>query len=979
MKKIATGILSFFLAAVLLLGGTAGILATALEGGDAPESHLLVHYDFEGNTPAERLANKAPDTTTGALTLAGTAGMTYVADGVAHIDSASKNYLTASLGSAVQSAEALTVVTRVRITGDNPMNLVELAIVGSAVEPSQTLRWSANVNNSIVANGFSGVGVSSGNFVTGQWLNLAVSLSYAGGNATVKTFSSADGKTWTQTGTRTLATANQIPNAKSLLLGKIATGIDDRGRSFDFDDFRIYGADLTAEDLGGLDLTDLLAVYDFENGTTGGLSVIKATVADGSATVPTDGKLYTMALNNAVKAANALTVWMEFRADYVLNSPAWHDLLNIPGVARISVMPATGVFVTVGSFTKTALSTDPLCDTDSGNAAFSGNTIRLAYAVDGSAKTVTLSWSADGGATWKSRTSEFTGDLSQTDGVSFGANLDRGLSLQFNEIRLYGAALNADAIQAIEPVRTERRSDAALTLHYDFIGSTEEEKLTDKVSGGNKLSFVNSGDSYIRSGEAHLDAAAGNSLSVVLPAGTNLGGADGMTVLTSFRVDKADAGQGWQPVLRLDGTVMLAVNPKGKTLATAAGGALGAGAANWATSKTWTAQTWITAAAVLRTTADGVQETLYLTYDNGVNWYRVSAGFDGQSLTQSQKTLILGKNGTTLAGNASFTYRDLRVYNAPLSLGQIRDVTPDRSPDLTVAEVVAGEDLSVRFSVPETALADYTSVTAHAAFRGRTVELEGRSDGTMRTFAWTELTTLTLSDPISVTLTAQTGDGRILHGETVTISSREAVLNLLNREETSSAEKRWCVDLLRYAAAVQVYFGYQTDALATDGLTEEQLAQGGSGRTALDVLDAGYTLVPDDDFCAVIKGATLSLTFATRLDLFVKIGAGVEKADLTVVICDADGNRIDTLSPADAEANADGTYTVGTRAVGDGNYAKELYITVYENFGAEGERAVSDTVRYSIESYIARSLVGKDNALAAAMLNWSDAICALRT
>jgi len=59
--------------------------------------------------------------------------------------------------------------------------------------------------------------------------------------------------------------------------------------------------------------------------------------------------------------------------------------------------------------------------------------------------------------------------------------------------------------------------------------------------------------------------------------------------------------------------------------------------------------------------------------------------------------------------------------------------------------------------------------------------------------------------------------------------------------------------------------------------------------------------------------------------------------------------------------------------------AEELFAEQWQNFGRNGERAVSDTVRYSIETYIARCLAGVDDDLAAAMLNWSDAIRALRT
>lgn len=990
MKKTLFRPVSFLLAAILLLGGAMGLLTGALEAGDSPENHLIVHYDFTGETQAEQLRNKAADTTTGALTLGSTAGLSYIRNGVAHIDSAAKNYLTAPLGAAVQNAPALTVVTRVKISGEHPLNLVELAAIGSGANKFEALRWSANVNNSIGAIGFGGVGVSSGNFGNGKWLNLAVTLSYANGNATVTTFSSADGKIWTQTGTQTRTPANQIPNAKNLILGKLGTGMADRGRSFDFDDFRIYDAALTASELGSINLTDLMAVYDFEDGTTGGLTAIKTTVADGVATIPADGVLFTKALNNAIKASDTLTFFMEFKADYVLNSTPWHNLFSISKekttaaqqdfAARVGVVNKTGALATVSGVSG-AILTDVLCDTDTENEAFASDWVRLAYVIDAKAKTVALYWSADGGNTWKSKNTVFAGSLSTVEKVEIGQSINRGLSLAVNEVRLYSAALDIDAVKAIVPNRaeTEVAADANLTLHYDFIGSTDEEKLTDKVSGQNRLTLASTGASEVRGGMVTIDAAAGNYLRGTFPAGTNLSGADGMTVLTSFRVNSLNEAAGWQPVFRLDGTVMLAVNPKGKTVATAAGGELVAKVANWVDAKFWSTGTWLTVAAVLKQTAAGVQETLYFTYDEGATWYGISAGFDGQTLTQSGKALILGKNGTDKAGEASFTYRDLRVYDAPLTLEQLQAVTYDRSPDLTVAGVTAGEGLSVDFSVPEANLAAYAGVTANATFRGRTVELTGRTVNGMRVWSWTELSALTLCDPISLTLTALTGDGRTLHGETVTVTALDAIRALLNSESATGAQKRWCVDLLRYAAAAQKHFGYRTDALATDGLTAEQLALGGTRTVAADILAAEFERVADADFCAVIKSTTLSLTFATRLDLLVKVGAAVRAADLTLVIRDADGNRIDALSLADAAVNADGCLTVGTKAIGDGNYDRALFLTVYENFGMDGERAVSDTVRYSIETYIARCLAGVDDDLAAAMLNWSDAIRALRT
>ena len=98
MKKTWIAILSCLLLAGMLL--PIGIGAEEASAPTGIDQNLVIHYDFEGTTPAEQLADKAPagvskenlsfystkDETT-------QESLSYIKDGVAHIDHSAKNYM----------------------------------------------------------------------------------------------------------------------------------------------------------------------------------------------------------------------------------------------------------------------------------------------------------------------------------------------------------------------------------------------------------------------------------------------------------------------------------------------------------------------------------------------------------------------------------------------------------------------------------------------------------------------------------------------------------------------------------------------------------------------------------------------------------------------------------------------------------------------------------------------------------------------
>ena len=236
-------------------------------------------------------------------------------------------------------------------------------------------------------------------------------------------------------------------------------------------------------------------------------------------------------------------------------------------------------------------------------------------------------------------------------------------------------------------------------------------------------------------------------------------------------------------------------------------------------------------------------------------------------------------------------------------------------------------------------------------------------------FTLTDIAPYQMGETVSATLTAYDGENPVTT-DAAEYSIKTYCYNKLN-DETSSAElKKLIVDLLNYGAATQTYVG-STDALVNADLTEEQKAYGTQE-------DAELATHAKDDYQTVENasatwvGAYLTLTDAVEMKF-------VFSADST----DGLQVKVTTADPADAQATgqtwiiteftkySEGAYIANFDGFNADQMSEVVYVTVCDSEG----NAVSNTYRYSVESYAYAKQSDENTnlvALVKAMMKYGD-------
>ena len=277
MKKL----ISVLLTGVLLAGMTVSALADTDEPASDINENLVVHYDFNGETPEEQLADKAPaGKSKENLTLYSTDDpstglpLSYIKDGVAHIDHALLNYLSVkfdaenNIGTDVLDCAGdgeMTVFTAVSVHGAPQAwatfldfnNVSRMIIKGSkdnkAIFSTLCIRGTTTMNNN------ANVDFPMKNadiYHDTDTVYIAVTYQY---DQTTKKLVGAVrlsfdyGKTYTETNALFENVEEFISQSGHICFGKTFAGNQykkvDHGSSYDFYDFRVYNKALTADEV----------------------------------------------------------------------------------------------------------------------------------------------------------------------------------------------------------------------------------------------------------------------------------------------------------------------------------------------------------------------------------------------------------------------------------------------------------------------------------------------------------------------------------------------------------------------------------------------------------------------------------------------------------------------------------------------------------------------------------------------------------
>lgn len=294
MKKRMLALLTGALVASTLLGS----LGLSAEEPAGIDDQLVVHYDFEGDTPEQQLADKATaGTSKETLILASTQdengeNLTYIQDGKAHVDMAEGNYLLSdfsadtSMGADLQGLNDLTVFIQFSANGSGSQwadifhvdNLVRCFVpttTNGAFDLRVRLGEACNSSGRLDTNAlgqsfFCEDGSGEGDIVC---LAIAVTTDAAAKTVGVSVYTSYDNgenyelleKSW-----------NDIEAFYSTGCGRITLGklfdvrdTNNRGYSFDLYDFRIYNSALNEAQIQSITGVEPDEEGDETSGTTG--------------------------------------------------------------------------------------------------------------------------------------------------------------------------------------------------------------------------------------------------------------------------------------------------------------------------------------------------------------------------------------------------------------------------------------------------------------------------------------------------------------------------------------------------------------------------------------------------------------------------------------------------------------------------------------------------------------------------------------
>ncbi|MBR4731538.1 MAG: extracellular solute-binding protein [Lachnospiraceae bacterium] len=226
-----------------------------------------------------------------------------------------------------------------------------------------------------------------------------------------------------------------------------------------------------------------------------------------------------------------------------------------------------------------------------------------------------------------------------------------------------------------------------------------------------------------------------------------------------------------------------------------------------------------------------------------------------------------------------------------------------------------------------------------------------------------------LGDEILVEPHAMDAQGKEVVGQRLRYSVKTYCMNILTKPAFAGSDyadlRKLCVDMLAYGDAAQIYAGYKKNALASADLTDAQRQQGTNPSAAMSfktVKNKYYGTISDSAMLAEISSVALYLEGTVNIQ-FKITAANLD--GLRVVVTDG-ANELGEYVPDPNNKDGNGRYCVNFDGLNAGQMKKTVYATVMK-----GNKKVSNTYRYSIESYV-NSMLGKggrdlDNLLRAMM------------
>ena len=282
-------------------------------------------------------------------------------------------------------------------------------------------------------------------------------------------------------------------------------------------------------------------------------------------------------------------------------------------------------------------------------------------------------------------------------------------------------------------------------------------------------------------------------------------------------------------------------------------------------------------------------------------------------------------------------------------------------------------DISILFLADKATLDSlgYVNLKLKATYRNEENIITPTDNGTEYVFKFENICPHEMNELVTAVLVAEL-EGVEFESNSIQYSVAKYAYSVLGATDDSELQTL-LVDMLRYGSAAQIYMGYSVDNLVDSALTDEQASW---GSVTLKELKSVYETIPaEGDIRAQWKGASL------LLDNNVEISTSFEidnAEGVYVNIYNENGYLLEEFSGEELTVTPLDSGNVRVSFVFNGLNASQMRETVKYIVYDNENRAISDTLMYSIESY-AFKLQNEDTALAdliKAMMMYGDSASA---
>ncbi len=251
-------------------------------------------------------------------------------------------------------------------------------------------------------------------------------------------------------------------------------------------------------------------------------------------------------------------------------------------------------------------------------------------------------------------------------------------------------------------------------------------------------------------------------------------------------------------------------------------------------------------------------------------------------------------------------------------------------------------NLALKYNVDKTVFADkgYTNPYVVFEFNGKQITVDTYTEtDTYYVFVFSNIYAYQMNDTIYATLYAEKYNNAV-YGDTVEYSVATYCYSRIEKS-TDEKMKTLAVDILNYGAASQVYFNYKTDDLANAELTEEQRLLATDDRTLSSVTNPQYSTIDSPS----VKWRSANLSLQNSICIKFRIETS-DVSGMTLKVKNGVGGNVWEIISDQFVSNGDGTWYINFSGLMATQLSTPIYVTVYKD-----SVAVSDTLRYSVESY----------------------------